>query len=60
MTFAEAIKRGIPLQVVLPDRRRPFDLDRRSVAEIFLAETKLGAAVIGLEPFWCEMPILKV
>jgi hypothetical protein len=60
MTFAEAIKQGIPLQVVLPDRRRPFELDRRGVAEIFLAETTLGAAVIWLEPDWCEMPIRKV
>jgi hypothetical protein len=60
MTFAEAIKQGIPLQVVLPNRRKPFELDRRSVAEIFLAETRLGAAVIWLEPYWCEMPIEKV
>lgn len=60
MTLAEAIKQGIPLQVVLPNRRRPFDLERRSVAEIFLAETTLGAAVIWLEPYWCETPIEKV
>jgi hypothetical protein len=59
MTFAEAIKQGIPLQVVLPNRRRPFELERRNVAEIFLAETRLGAAVIWLEPYWCEMPIEK-
>lgn len=60
MTFAEAIKQGIPLQVVLPNRLRPFELERRNVAEIFLAETRLGAAVIWLEPYWCEMPIEKV
>lgn len=60
MTLAEAIQQGIPLQVVLPNRRNPFELDRRSVAEIFLVETTLGAAVVWLEPEWCEMPIRKV
>ncbi len=60
MTLAEAIKQGIPLQVVLPNRQRPFELDRRSVAEIFLAETRLGTAVLWLEPYWCERPIEKV
>jgi hypothetical protein len=56
MELAEAIKRLIPLQVVLPDRRHPLTTVAQYAAEVFLADTTAGPAVIWLEPFWCERP----
>lgn len=56
MELAEAIKRLIPLQVVLPDRRHPLTTVAQYAAEVFLADTTAGAAVIWLDPFWCQHP----
>lgn len=54
MELAEAIKRLIPLQVRLVDRKRPFETVPHYAAEVFLADTAYGPAVIWLDPFWWE------
>lgn len=54
MELTEAIERLIPLQVVLPDRRRPLTTAPQYAAEAFVAETRTGNAIIWLDPFWCE------
>lgn len=56
MEFDEAVKRRVPLQVCLPNPRRPLTTSVRAVAEVFLVETKQGSAVVWLDPFWCAAP----
>lgn len=54
MELCEAVRKLVPLQIRLPDRRRPLTLIVRGVAELFIAETTQGPAVIWLETFWCK------
>lgn len=54
MELDEAIKRLIPLQVRLVNRQSPIEPVPYYAAEVFLADTKYGAAVIWLDPFWFE------
>jgi hypothetical protein len=56
MDLAEAIKQLIPLQLRIPDPRKPLELDTRYAAEVFVVETALGRGVVWLEPFWCDKP----
>ena len=53
MELADAIKRLMPLQVQMPDPKRPLQLHAVPVAEVFLVETVRGAAVVWLDLFWC-------
>lgn len=52
MEFTEAVERRLPLQIRLPSRRNPLELECRCVAESFVVETSVGLAVVWLEPFW--------
>jgi len=52
--LSEAIKRLIPLQVRLPNRLRPLTDTARYAAELYLAQTSHGPAVIWLDAFWCD------
>ena len=54
MELTEAIRQLIPLQVQLPNRRRPLQWQSHVAAEVFLAESKHGPCVIWLDPFWCD------
>ena len=54
MELADAIKCGIPLQVCLPDRRRPLLVQPHPAAEVFIVETVRGSAVVWLDLFWCD------
>lgn len=54
MEFSDALKRGIPLQIRLPNPKRPLETNVRAVAEVFLVETRQGPAVVWLDPFWCD------
>jgi hypothetical protein len=56
MDLAEAIKQLVPLQVLIPNPRKPLELNAHCVAEIFLAGTTHGNAVVWLEPGWCDEP----
>ncbi|WP_295887969.1 hypothetical protein [uncultured Thiohalocapsa sp.] len=56
MDLAEAIKKLVPLQVRIPNPRKPLDLEAHYAAEVFLAETPHGVAVIWLGPYWCDKP----
>jgi hypothetical protein len=56
MDLAEAIKQLIPLQVRIPNPRKPLDLDAHCAAEVFLVETPQGIAVVWVEPYWCDKP----
>jgi hypothetical protein len=56
MDLAQAIKQLVPLQLLIPNPRKPLDLEARCVAEIFLVETTHGSAVVWLEPYWCDKP----
>jgi hypothetical protein len=56
MEFAEALKHRVPLQVRLPDPKRPLETLVRFVAEVFLVQTRHGPAVAWLDPFWWEGP----
>jgi hypothetical protein len=56
MDLAEAIKRLVPLQILLPNPRKPLELDAHCVAEMFLVGTTHGGAVVWLEPGWCDKP----
>lgn len=52
--LAETIQRLIPLQVRLPNRYRPLSYTARYAAELYLAMTGKGRAVIWLDAFWCD------
>jgi len=52
----QALKERLPLQIRIPNRRKPLVTDTRAVAEVFLVETTHGPAVVWLDPFWCGMP----
>jgi hypothetical protein len=52
--LADAIQRLIPLQVRLPNRYRPLTDTARYAAELYLALTSRGRAVIWLDGFWCD------
>jgi hypothetical protein len=54
MELAEAIRQLTPLQVRIPNRHKPLELDAHYAAEVFLVETAQGVAVVWLEPFWCD------
>jgi hypothetical protein len=56
MHLADAIRQLTPLQVRIPNRHKPLELDTHCAAEVFLVETAQGAAVVWVEPFWCEKP----
>jgi len=56
MDFAEAINQLVPLQVLIPNPRKPLELDAHCVAEMFLVGTTHGNAVVWLEPSWCDKP----
>ena len=56
MDFHEAIKNRVPLQVRLPNPKRPLVSGVRAVAEVFLVETTQGPAVVWLDPFCCGEP----
>ncbi|WP_295539676.1 hypothetical protein [uncultured Thiohalocapsa sp.] len=56
MDLTQAIKQFLPLQVRMPNPRKPLELDTHYAAEVFLAETPQGAAVIWLDPYWCDQP----
>lgn len=53
MEFQEALKKRLPLQIRLPNPRRPLESGVRHVAEAFLVDTTQGPAVVWLDPFWC-------
>lgn len=54
MDLADAIRSLTPLQLQIPDRRRPLQLKAHCVADAFLVETKQGPAVVWVEAFWCK------
>jgi hypothetical protein len=54
MDLGEAIRSLTPLQLQIPDPRRPLQLKAHCVAEAFLVETEHGPAVVWLEAFWCK------
>lgn len=54
MEFSSAVDQRLPLQIRIPDRRNPLTDEYRCLAEVFIADTRLGPAVIWLEPFWHE------
>jgi hypothetical protein len=56
MDLAEAIKQLVPLQVRIPNPKKPLDLDPHYAAEVFVVDTAHGAAVVWLDPFWCDKP----
>jgi hypothetical protein len=56
MDLAEAIKQLVPLQLRIPKPQKPFELGTHYAAEVFLADTAHGRAVVWLEPFWCDKP----
>ena len=54
MDLAEAIKQLVPLQLRIPNPKKPLELDTRYAAEVFVVETVQGSAVVWVEPFWCD------
>lgn len=54
MDFQEAILTRVPLQLRIPNPRRPLEICVHPVAEAFLVETIRGPGVIWLDPFWCD------
>jgi hypothetical protein len=56
MDLAEAIKQLVPLQIRLPNRRKPLDLEPHYAAEVFLTETTHGLAMVWMDAFWCDGP----
>lgn len=56
MDLAEAITQLVPLQLRIPDPKKPLDLATHYAAEVFLADTSHGTAVVWIEPFWCDKP----
>ncbi len=56
MNLAEAIRQFVPLELCIPNPRKPLELDSRCAAEVFVVETSHGPGVVWLEPFWCEKP----
>ncbi len=56
MDLAEAIRQLVPLQLRIPDPRKPLELDTHCAAEVFVVETVQGMGVIWVEPFWCVKP----
>lgn len=54
MELAEAIRRLIPLQLKIPNPRKPLQLKAHCVADAFLVETGCGPAVAWVEAFWCK------
>lgn len=60
MELAEAIKKSTPLKIVLPFRAKPLEREDRCVAEMFMIDTKAGAAVVWLEPYWPAHPDRRV
>jgi hypothetical protein len=63
MDLTEAIRLLVPLQLRVPNPRRPLELDTRCAAEVFLVQTAHGKAVIWVEPFWCDQldqPVARI
>lgn len=56
MDLAEAIKQLVPLQLRIPNPQKPLDLDTHYAAEVFLADSAHGPAVVWIDPFWCDKP----
>jgi hypothetical protein len=53
MEFREALQKQLPVQIRIPNPRKPLELLIRPVAEVFLVETTLGPGVVWLDPYWC-------
>jgi hypothetical protein len=53
MEFRGALQKQLPLQIRIPNPRKPLELLIRPVAEVFLVETTLGPGVVWLDPYWC-------
>jgi hypothetical protein len=60
MDLAEAIKQLVPIQVLIPDPRKPLELVPHHAAEVYLADTTRGPAVIWVAGFWCDKPDAQV
>ena len=60
MDLAQAVKQLVPLQLLIPNRRKPLAVDTRCVAEIFVVATTHGDAIVWSEPFWCDKPTTPV
>jgi hypothetical protein len=56
MELVDAVRQMLPLQIRIPEPRRPLQTAPHCAAEVFLVETRYGPAVVWLEPFWCERP----
>jgi hypothetical protein len=54
MELAEAIRRFMPLQLQIPNPRKPLEPQAIGAAKVFLIESKYGSAVVWLEAFWCR------
>lgn len=60
MDLADAIRSLVPLQLQIPDPRKPLHLKAHCVADAFLVETPQGPAVVWVEAFWCKEPAGRV
>ncbi|WP_462322207.1 hypothetical protein [Halochromatium sp.] len=60
MDLADAIRSLIPLQLLIPNPRKPLQLKAHCAADTFLVETTQGAAVVWVEAFWCKEPSERV
>jgi hypothetical protein len=56
MELIEAIEQRVPLQVPIPNPRKPLRLVAHSAAEVFIVETSHGPAVVWVDTFWCKRP----
>jgi hypothetical protein len=56
MELIEAIKQLVPLQLPIPNPRKPMQLVAHCPAEVFLVHTDRGPAVVWVDTFWCERP----
>jgi len=54
MELAEAIRQLTPLQLQIPNPRRPLQWQAHCAAEVFLVKTTRGPAVVWVEAFWCR------
>ena len=56
MELKDAIRQLIPLQVQIPNPRKPLQLVAHCTAEVFVVDTTRGPAIVWVDPFWCERP----
>jgi hypothetical protein len=54
MELIEAIEQLVPLQVPIPNPRKPLRLVAHCAAEVFIVETSHGPAVVWVDTFWCK------